>query len=158
MKRFKFPLEVLLRLRKRKEDVIKRELADKNRQILQAQGEITELERKLRELQQMQKQERAASGTDILSLRHSVAYRHKLKTDLLQKGNELIALRHALEAIRRRLVQATKEKRALEIVREKRFAEWRSEYNAEQQEFIDDISQKQYIQKKRQQADHSAAG
>jgi flagellar FliJ protein len=157
MKKFHFPLEALLRLRKRKEDAVKRELADKNRQIMQAQSELRETEQRLKELQAQQKLERGAT-TDILSLRQSVAYRHTLKSDLLTKGNALIALRQELDGIRRKLVQATKDKRALEIVREKRMAEWRAEYNAEEQEFIDDVSQKEYIRKKKQQADISSAG
>jgi flagellar FliJ protein len=148
MKRFKFSLEALLRLRLRAEETVKRELAAKNRQIIQAQGELKEIEHRHKELQKDQKAQRSQVA-DILSLRAAVAFRHKLLLDMQLKGQEIARSRRDLEAIRRKLVQATKERRAIEIVKENRFAEWREEYQAQEREFIDDVSQKAYIRKQK---------
>ena len=86
-------------------------------------------------------------------LRASVAYRHKLKQDILKKGRQIDDLKADAVKIRKKLVEATKARRALEIIRERRFAEWKEEYKAQEQGFIDDISQQGFIRKSHSAAD-----
>ncbi|HAJ79834.1 MAG TPA: hypothetical protein DCO75_08685 [Fibrobacteres bacterium] len=45
------------------------------------------------------------------------------------------------------LTEAKKESRALEILKEKKYLQWKLEGKREEQEFVDDISQKEYIRK-----------
>jgi flagellar FliJ protein len=155
MKRFKFSLQVLLRLRKRKEEQVKRELAAKQRQLFKVQEALKQTGERLNNLQAEQKEERSRVA-DILALRQGVLYRHSLLAEMRQKTREIAALRLEAESIRQRLVKATQEKRSLEMVHDKRFDEWHSEYLAREQEFIDDVSQKVFIRKQKVIHAHAA--
>jgi len=142
MRRFHFTLEALLQLRKRKEDEVKRELAHKNREISQMQAEVKRVGAEIGELQRDSRSARSGTTISVTDLRTWVAYRHKLMHDLAASGRRVEVLRGELGAIRTRLIQATKETRAVEILKDNRFAEWKKEYNSQQQEFTDDVSQK----------------
>jgi flagellar export protein FliJ len=58
-------------------------------------------------------------------------------------------LQNEAEVKRRDLVKATQQVRALELLRERRFAQWRLEYRREEQGFIDDVSGQAYIRRKK---------
>lgn len=147
MKKFVFPLQTLLEIRSRIEESVKNELAKKNKEIFHAQEDLAGIKNKLAFLNKEQKKQRSERA-DIVSMRHSVTYRHKLTGDMVKKGEEIAGLRQEAEIVKKRLIKAKKEKRAIELVREKRFNEWKKQLKAEEQEFIDDISQKEYIRKK----------
>jgi len=157
MQRFRFSLETLLELRRRKEDAVKLELARKQGEVGTAREELDALARELDTLQREEKESRRKMSGDVVLMRHAVAYRHKLKLDMLAKGRQIDELKAEAERIRKRLVKATQEVRALELLRERRFAEWRKEYRAEEQGFIDDVSQQGYIRKKKNVASRSPA-
>lgn len=148
MKRFEFPLEALLEQWKRREEAIKRELANKNREITATQGELLDIERELKNLQEEEKKIRE-SIKDVLPLKISVSYRNKLKLDLLKKGEDIYTLQMERGDIQKKLVQATQKKRALELLREKKYQEWLKENKRIEQVFLDDVSQQGFIRKKR---------
>lgn len=151
MKRFQFKLDVLIELRKRAEDDIKLQLGRKNREILTAREKMQLSVNELYNLQATEKSRRA-HVTDAMELRYSVAYRHKLKADILKIGRRVDELSAEAAKIQKDLVNATKDRRAIEIVRERRFREWKKEYDRKEQGFIDDISQQGFIRKVRDRA------
>ncbi|MBD3393525.1 MAG: flagellar export protein FliJ [Chitinivibrionales bacterium] len=155
MQRFRFNLQTLLELRRRKEDAVKLDLARKRGKVKQAQQELGEIGRELTEVQKQQKDSRQTSNVD--SWRRGVAYRHKLKTDMLKKGRQVDDLKAEAEHIRKELVKATQQVRALELLRERRYAEWRKEYGLEEQGFIDDVSQQGFIRRKKAAAGRADA-
>jgi flagellar protein FliJ len=146
MKKFKFTLDPLLEVRKRKEDAVKLEFGRKNREILKANQEMLDLHDELKNLQSGEK-ERRKNSPDVQSMRLTVVYRNKLKIDLVNKGNVIQQLRREAEAIQKRLTQATKERRAIEIIGEHRFADWKRELLHQEQKLNDDITQQGYIRK-----------
>lgn len=148
MKKFRFQLDTLLELRKRKEEKIKLHLAEKNRQVMEAQKEVNRIHDELKNLQNSEKHRRGTSES-ITMLRHSVSYRFKLREDLLRAGQKMEDLRAEAVKVRKTLVTATKDRRAIEIVRERRLQEWKKEYSAKEQGFIDDVSQQGFIRKTR---------
>ena len=148
MKRFEFPLEALLEKMKREEEAVKLELAGKNKEITVAQGELLDLERELKNLQEEQKKHRG-NVTDVQPLKWSVSYRNKLKMDMLKKGEGIHTLQVNRVDIRKKLVKATQKKRAIELLRENRYQEWVKENKHSQQVFLDDVSQQGFIHKKR---------
>jgi flagellar export protein FliJ len=148
MKKFTFTLDPLLEVRKRKEDAVKLEYGKKNREIIKSNLEMQDLHDELKTLQSDEK-ERRKNKPDVQSMRQTVVYRNKLKIDLVSKGNKIQLLRREAEAIQKRLTQATKERRAIEIIGEHRFAEWKHEYLRQEQNFNDDVSQQGYIRKMR---------
>ena len=146
MKRFHFRLDVLLDIKKRAEEEIKKELAKKNGEILASRRERGELVRRLETFFIEEKQQRLRI-LDLLALKFSISYRSQLQKEIAHKDRCIEGLISELEQVRVRLAQATKERRVLEILKEKRLVRWKKEYKKEEQEFVDDVSQKSYIRR-----------
>ena len=146
MKRFNFRLDVLLDIKKRAEEEIKRELARKNGEILLSRQEREELSRTLDAFFIEEKKQRLRI-LDLLALKFSISYRSQLQKEIVHKDRFIEGLVGELENVRVRLAQATKECRVLEILKGKRLARWKKEYKKEEQEFIDDVSQKGYVRR-----------
>ncbi len=154
MKRFTFSLEALLEKRKREEENVKLELAKKNKEIYEAQNELHDFKEQLSNLQNDQKQIRK-KVTDVLSLKVSVSFRNKLKLDMLKKGENIQLLKKQQEDIRQKLVNAKQKKKAIELIRNKKYKEWSYANKIREQVFIDDVSQIGFIRKKNASKDTS---
>jgi flagellar protein FliJ len=146
MKRFQFRLDVLLDIRKRAEEEVKKELAKKNGEIHAARRDREEIAGRLEAFFVEEKQQRLRI-LDLLALKFSVSYRSRLQKEILGKDRSIDGLAAELGAVRVRLAQATKDRRVLEILKEKRLARWKKEYKKEEQEYIDDVSQKGYVRR-----------
>ncbi|GBU21453.1 hypothetical protein R80B4_01344 [Fibrobacteres bacterium R8-0-B4] len=145
MKRFVFKLDTLLRVKRNKEDDIKRRLAEKNREAESVRAEIKAAETELKDFQKNEKEHRADGGESVADLRQSVSYRNALKLKLLKTGQKLDNLMVEAYGINQELIKAAQERRAVEIIREKRYAEWKKENATAEQKFIDDLSQQMYV-------------
>lgn len=148
MKRFKFRLEVLLDLRLRREEKVKLELAEQNKEILKQQDILNELHRELKHLQSDELKRRQEQDS-ILLLSTSVSYRFKLKKDMLGVGSKMDEIQENIHRIRKKLISATKDRKAVEILRERQKSEWLKKYRTQEQSFIDDIAQKNHIRSAR---------
>ena len=144
MKRFIFNLQALLDKRNREEEEIKLELARKNIQIQDAKQEVYNLKTELEKLHYDQKNARR-NTSDLVSLKFSVSYRNKLKLDMLRKNKGIHVLEKQQREIRQRLIHATQQKKAIELIRDKKYNEWLKEYQHREQVFIDDVSQQRFI-------------
>jgi flagellar FliJ protein len=147
MNRFRFRLEVLLDLRKKKEEKIKLALAEKNNQILSAGKQVTELHDALKALQESEKTSRSEHLDPVL-LRYSISYRYILKKRLTDAIRQVDDLKAEASRIQKELVIATQKRKAVEIVKERRLVEWKRKNHIVEQNFNDDISQQAYIRKK----------
>jgi flagellar FliJ protein len=148
VKRFEFRLETLRALRQRREDEIKQELGKKIQGIITARKELSEITEALKALQGEEKKNRP-QATSAVELRYGIAYRFKLKKDILVKGRQIDDLQAQAHAIRAKLVKAKQERRAIDIVRERQYAAWKKAYRTQEQGFIDDVSQQAYIRRAR---------
>jgi flagellar protein FliJ len=149
MKRFRFKLETILALRKRREEEVKLLLGKKNREIITARKELTEVSEALKNLQADEKRKRS-DVKSALELRYSVAYRYKLRQDILKKACQIDDFLAQAVDIRKKLVKAKQERSAIEIVREKQYEAWHEEMKSAEQKFIDDVSQQGFIRKMRE--------
>jgi flagellar FliJ protein len=141
MKRFRFKLDVLLEIRKRREEKVKLELAEQNREILKQQEKLNKLHLELKTLQS-EELIRRQNESSVLSLSYSVAYRFKLKKDMLTIGKQIDEIQENTYRIRKKLISATKDRKAVEILKEQQKTEWLKKFRTREQGFIDDISQK----------------
>jgi flagellar FliJ protein len=148
MKRFRFRLQTLLDIKKRKEEEIKIKLGEKNSQVLRSQKNLKDLHEQLAEFQASERKQRMLAVT-VSALRASVVYRYKLQADIAGKGREIVQFKQDAQAIVKLLTEAKKECKVLEILRDKKLAEWKREFKLEEQEFTDDVSQKGFIRKTR---------
>ena len=145
MKKFTFRLEALLTVKKNTEEEIKRRLAIKNREAEEVRQEIERVQGRLKDFQSDEKATRRGGGEDVQSMRNSVAYRNALKLELLRAGQKLDDVVVGIYGINQELIKAAQERRAVEIIKEKRFDEWKRENAVAEQKFLDDLSQQMFI-------------
>jgi flagellar FliJ protein len=146
MKRFRFRLEALLDIKKRAEEEVKKELAGKNNEIQTARRQRGELAARLESFYADEKQQRLRV-LNLLALRFSISYRGQLQKEIVDKDRCLANLASELDQLRVKLTQARKECKVLEMLREKKLAHWKKERGKEEQEYIDDVSQKGYVRR-----------
>lgn len=145
MQRFTFTLQTILDLRIKEEEAVLLDLADKEMELQRGKDALMQLKKQLEEYQQNQKDNR--NHQDILSLRHSVSWRHTLKKELLMKAQELQEIAMDISRIRTKLLEATKKRKSLEILRDKQKEKWQKEFNRKEQIFLDELAQNQYRSK-----------
>ena len=156
MKRFRFRLQTLLDIKIRTEDRIKRKLAEENSRVMAAARNMVELQEQLKQFQMDEKRQRLKSVT-AGALRASINYRFKLQADIAGKNKQILDLKQSVQSMVRMLLEAKKETKSLEILRDKKLAEWKHDNKLREQEFTDDVSQKGFINKTRTAAQDIAA-
>ncbi len=154
MKKFRFALQPVLSLRERKEEQIKLQYAAKIGQIAETQKTREGIIRELKNLQESEKQNRA-EAKNITMLRYSVAYRFKLKNDLLTISKKIDDMNEEAFEIHRQLILAAKDRRAIELIKERQIKQWKKEYRLNEQGIIDDISQQGFIRKSKSESNIS---
>ncbi len=154
MKKFRFALQPVLSVRERKEEQIKLQYAAKIGQIVEIQKTREGIVRELKNLQESEKQNRA-DAKNITMLRYSVAYRFKLKNDLLKISQKIDDLNAEAFEIQKQLILAAKDRRAIELIKERQVKQWKKEYRLNEQRIIDDISQQGFIRKTRSESHKS---
>lgn len=154
MKKFRFALQPVLSIRERKEEQIKLQYAAKIGQIVETQNTRESIVRELHNLQESEKQKRV-DANNITMLRYSVAYRFKLKNDLLMISQKIDDMNAEAFEIHKQLVQAAKDRRAVELIKERQIKQWKKEYRLNEQGIIDDISQQGFIRKSKSESKNS---
>jgi flagellar FliJ protein len=149
VKKFVFKLEALLTVKKNREDEIKRKLAKKNREAETVRASIEAAHIELKEFQRNVKAQRSGGGESVAELRQSVSHRNALKIKLLKAGQRLDNVMVETYGINQELIKAAQERRAVEIIKEKRYQEWKKENAAAEQKFIDDLSQQMFVRANR---------
>lgn len=139
---FEFRLEKLLELRRLKEDLAQRDLAEAQRALQEQNGVI----RGLLQDEELSRQEIRAlkmKALDVVQLRLQEGYLLSLERRL-GKANEVLHEKAQVEGERRRvLTEARKGVRVLERFREKQLKLWRAGVDLEERRFLDDVSQQQ---------------
>ena len=143
MKAFSFNLEKVLRLRKYREDEAKIELG-------RAIGVLAELERRLI----MLAQERARAAADQFSPGNTAARIQQYMFYLLRLDNtkeqlleECAAAELKVEEARNMFLEASKERKVLDKLKEKRQKEYKKEITVWEAKTLDDISSRAFPQK-----------
>ena len=139
MARFRFSLQVLLELRRRQEQNVQRELAAAERHKL-------ELERQLHEQQQDMIASRDTLRSALTGRLDPGALRHKASSSLQamrlvhQIARDLAAAHVRQESIRARLVEAMRNRRAIELLRDRRLESWRTEQARSEADALDELA------------------
>lgn len=146
MRRFKFPLERLLEIRKHKEDLVKNELAQAQRKKVKLLKEKEELLKKYRDgIDEMKKMERE----NILSVQkfnNFQNYFNYLKA-LIEEKNGLIKLvDDEIAIITKKLIEAQKERRIIERLKERALTKYFYELQKEEQEFFDEVGTNKFTE------------
>jgi flagellar export protein FliJ len=138
---FRFRLEKLLELRRRREDLAQREFAEAQQAVQAAQravlGVLQEQDAARKAVQELKQGE-----VDLVRLRLQESYRTALERRL-DREREVLQERGRVEAEKRRaLVEMRKGVRVLERFREKKLKGWRAEADLEERRFLDEVAQR----------------
>lgn len=136
--RFRFPLETLLDLRRREEDAARMAVARLEGVRAAAEGE---LRRRRAELEAGRDGIRSAlvGRVDIDAIRRDAA--STIAIDRAARGTAvaLAGLLRRIEEERAKLVEAARRRRAVELLKERRFEEWRRVEARRETELLDEI-------------------
>ena len=146
MAEFKFKLEPVLKQRKQLEDQAQRDLA----QLLRHQ---MILENQLRDMQQTINTNKHAL-TDVLKStvevshvrQHGVHVNH-VRAKAQQIVLQMLALNRQIDNARAVLQQAMKQRKAIELLRDKQYEDWRKTTLKREALELDEISTQQYIRR-----------
>ncbi len=139
MKKFKFNLAALLKIRKRHEERIIQEFSDQQRRVLEQEA----LQQQLVVARSKKHQEYKLLKTGAMDMAKDKAYDQyliRLQQDIQKTETHLGLLRQELEALRQRLVRARKEVAVLEKIKEHRWEEHRQALSKEEQRLLDEVA------------------
>jgi flagellar FliJ protein len=139
MKRFRFPLETLLRLNIRREDLMRHAL-------LLSQAALREAEEDLGRLNVRQVRLREEFGELVVSrvnnqsLQLFQAFWLRLAGEIEVQSRVVLDCREEVEKRRGELVEARRNRLVVDKLKQKRLAGYRREYLREEQSFIDEVA------------------
>lgn len=139
MPRFRFELQAVLDTRKRAEDFCRREVAT-------LELERGELENGIRGRQQSIVDSREETREGLVGmiqpdrLRSSANASLAMMRDAQRSVLELAGIHRRLETARGTLREASRDRRAIELVRERRFEAWKTETERREQSALDEIA------------------
>ncbi len=139
MKKFNFRMEPLLKQRKHLEDEKQKILATAQKKIFQQQDELTGIEttRQTTCQSQIQKTEHEFSVAEMLIYSR---YVHKLKKDSMVGGEMLKVLKQDENEKRKELMQAARERKKYEKLKEIQEEKYYKEINEEEKKESDEIA------------------
>jgi len=138
VKRFNFKLDKVLGYRGVVEEEKKRLFAEAQRAIATQREQIRIIEAEISK-QMAELRARCVENVDVKDVVARRLYTSYLQSALDLANETLATMRRQLEVRRKELVQASKEKKVLERVRERRFGEYTYETDREEQKFIDEL-------------------
>lgn len=139
MPRFRFELQPVLDARKRAEDARRLEVAE-------LEAERVSLEDGLRRRQRSIVESRSDARDELVGrvdpdrLRATANASLAVMRDAQRTVLELAGVHRRLEAAQRRLQEASRDRRAIEIVRERRFEDWKQAIDRREQAALDEIA------------------
>lgn len=144
MKKFEFRLQKLMDMRISKEHAIKAELA----KLVAKQNAETEMQKNYRQRindHYSKLSVKMRDGTFTYSealMCERFAYNAQKAIELSQKRVE--QMQPEMQKVRERLIQASKDRKVVERLKEKKYEEYMYQYNREMSNELDDMNQKMY--------------
>lgn len=147
MPRFTFPLQAVLEQRVRIEQDRQRIVAELELLRLKFEQQIRSCQRQI-EAEQLGQREALASG-DLLGARFQAAATLRLDAEAQRYVIELAGVHRRLESARAELLEAMKARKAVELLKERRFEDWRQQQARLEAAANDEISTMQAARRER---------
>ncbi|WP_434630397.1 flagellar export protein FliJ [Thermoanaerobacterium thermosaccharolyticum] len=137
MKKFRYSLETVLNIKEQKQKMEKEKLALLISKYELQKNKLNEILIKINET--IEKNEmNAVMGISVMNLKQFNLYLETLYKKYNEQNEILKALENEIEKARRRLCEASKEKEALENLKEKKYEEYKYQTSLEQNSIIDE--------------------
>lgn len=148
MKKFTFKLQPLLDLRANKEKNIQSELGQlvgkQNQEKEKREALLGQIESEKNQV----RRDMAAGTVDPRKLMVFEKYVHLARKAAHLSQDRIDSMEPAIDGVRKRLMEARREKLVVEKLKERRFAEYQYEYNREMARENDDINQKIFMRQR----------
>ncbi len=146
MARFEFKLEPVLRHRRMIEEQRQRELAQLLRQKLILETQISNLQQTI-VTDKHAIAEALTGNVDVTRIRQHGVHSNRISVRVQQIAIELYKLTQTIEAARTSLLSATKARKAVELLREKRYERWAREQDRMQTREADEMVTQSYARR-----------
>jgi flagellar protein FliJ len=140
MAKFVFQLEGVLRQRTHVEQQRKRELAVVQQQMSTLEAELRALDASVRNAEQDLRQNRLIGKIDLAFLAAHRRYAFAMQRKAMGVAQKMANLQVQLEKAAKLAAEASKQKKILEKLRERRFARWREQLQRRDMIEMDEIS------------------
>ncbi len=140
MKRFRFPLEGLLKVRDLKQKQVMAEMADVMQRVNEVRGIVEQSEQEYRE--EMERFSRS-QGEDfsIDVYRTFDRYVNRLEDEKARAYERLEEMRPELEQMQAKLLEARREKRVVELLRERHLNRYKEELRRQERRELQELNQ-----------------
>lgn len=139
MKRFRFPFEGLLKVRREAEKTAQRTVAGIHARGRQLEADLRRLHERL--VRSRESLRAAMTGRiDVTTLRLQAATAIRIRGHADKLVLALAAVHKELEGAQRTLTAKARHRRAIERLREKRFAAWKADIEKAEQNELDDMA------------------
>ena len=139
MPRFRFPLDPLIRMRQRTERERMTEVAELERQRVALEDRIRACQSRIVSGKSAVR-EGLVGAVDLTALRGEAAGALHATREAQRLVLELAGVHRRLEEARRRLAEAARDRRAVELLRERRLAEFRRAVRKQEEAEIDELA------------------
>ncbi|HOT75946.1 MAG TPA: flagellar export protein FliJ [Candidatus Wallbacteria bacterium] len=139
MKKFSFKLDSLLNVRKKREELVIQELAEAQMAEQRIHGQINDTRNTIA-LMIEESKSYLKSSINVESLLLSRNYIEFLKRKLAELEARLEEAKQKTLKIKEKLSEAVKERKIIETLKEKQFAQYKKEYNKQDNAQMDEIA------------------
>ena len=144
---YRFSLQTVLNHRKHKEEALQKELSAKNAQVLTAREELARLQSlKMDNLSALQQKQRdGASVSDIVLYD---GYIRQISENLRDQSHRITKLMREFSEKRRELIEAVKQRKILDRLKEKEWAAYKRRLERKEQILMNEIAVSGFNRKK----------
>ncbi len=149
-RKFQFRLEVVRKLREKARDEQRRVVAAEVRAVRDIEERIAQLTSQLRETVELTRDGQSTPRLDVAQLRGHHVHRHWLHHRVMESDMDLSQHRRKLDEERNKLGEATARLKAIEKLREKRWARHLVQVRREEQAQTDEAAVAGFARRRRQ--------
>ncbi|MBU1078165.1 MAG: flagellar export protein FliJ [Spirochaetes bacterium] len=148
MKRFQFRLQKLLEIREHKERLVKNELAKAERKKYIQVEKKDRMHAELDESRNKMKEEEKERLLSVERMKLYQRYFKRLGSGMKMQDKLIMIADEEIGLINEKLVEARKQRRILEKLKENKLKEYNYELQKEEQDFFDEVGNTNYIKEK----------
>ena len=148
-KRFSFPLEAVLKVRKQHQDEKKRTVAERLREVSRLQSNLMSLNEQIASESRKTCDNAVHAHLDVSEMSRRRFWISHLQRGLLETEFQIRALERQLDKDRQVLAEATKECKVVEKLKERKFEEYSEEMQRQETLEADELAINRYLQQRR---------
>lgn len=151
-KRFSFPLEAVLKVRKQQQDEKKRSVAERLREMSKLQSHLMSRNEQIASEIRKTRDNAVHAHLDVSEMSRRRFWISHLQRGLLETEFQIRTLEQQLDKDRQVLAEATKECKVVEKLKERRFEEYSKEMQRQETLEADELAINRYLQQRREGA------